>query len=194
MARRLILQRNWPPGSCQRTGCRGNGQRILSKLAKDSAPGTSGPVLPEKLCDLFQHPGYAGRDVCLLGKTQAKIFREMTRGVPHAGPNRNAKTRSDHDRGIENPNGSSRKATASKRGDVLFTLETEKVTYEVESPADGVLAKILIREGETVPSGPSSGISPTPGRNCPWHCPPKPSQSTGNGRRRVQRPPGMNLP
>ncbi len=40
-----------------------------------------------------------------------------------------------------------------KKGEVLFTLETEKVAYEVESPADGVLLKILIREGETVPVG-----------------------------------------
>ena len=44
-------------------------------------------------------------------------------------------------------------AGRDQKGEVLFTLETEKVTYEVESPADGVLAKILIREGETVPVG-----------------------------------------
>lgn len=40
-----------------------------------------------------------------------------------------------------------------KKGEVLFTLETEKVAYEVESPADGVLVKILICAGETVPVG-----------------------------------------
>jgi len=38
-----------------------------------------------------------------------------------------------------------------KKGEVLFVLETEKVTYEVESPEDGILAKILVRENETVP-------------------------------------------
>ena len=30
------------------------------------------------------------------------------------------------------------------KGEVIFVLETEKVTYEVEAPADGFLAQILI--------------------------------------------------
>ncbi len=40
-----------------------------------------------------------------------------------------------------------------KKGDILFVFETEKVTYEVEAPEDGVLAKILVPEKETVPVG-----------------------------------------
>ena len=40
-----------------------------------------------------------------------------------------------------------------QKGDILFVLETEKVTHEVEAPEDGVLAKILIAENETVPVG-----------------------------------------
>jgi pyruvate dehydrogenase E2 component (dihydrolipoamide acetyltransferase) len=40
-----------------------------------------------------------------------------------------------------------------KKGDVLFVLETEKVTYEVEAPEDGVLGKILVKDQETVPVG-----------------------------------------
>ena len=40
-----------------------------------------------------------------------------------------------------------------KKDDVLFVLETEKVTYEVEAPEDGILAKIVCRENETVPVG-----------------------------------------
>lgn len=35
-----------------------------------------------------------------------------------------------------------------QKGEVLFVLETEKVTYEVESPEDGVLGRILIHENE----------------------------------------------
>jgi pyruvate dehydrogenase E2 component (dihydrolipoamide acetyltransferase) len=54
-----------------------------------------------------------------------------------------------------------------KKGDVLFALETEKVTYEVESPADGVLAKILIREGETVPVGAVVGYIAQAGERMP---------------------------
>jgi pyruvate dehydrogenase E2 component (dihydrolipoamide acetyltransferase) len=55
-----------------------------------------------------------------------------------------------------------------KKGDVLFTLETEKVTYEVESPADGVLAKILICEGETVPVGAVVGYITQAGEKLPF--------------------------
>ena len=40
-----------------------------------------------------------------------------------------------------------------KKGDILFVLETEKVTYDVEAPEQGVLAKILVPEKETVPVG-----------------------------------------
>ena len=40
-----------------------------------------------------------------------------------------------------------------RKGDILFILETEKVTYEVESPEDGVVARILVQENETVPVG-----------------------------------------
>ena len=37
-----------------------------------------------------------------------------------------------------------------KKGEILFVLETEKVTYEVEAPEDGVLGKILVKDQETV--------------------------------------------
>ncbi|MBW1941327.1 MAG: dihydrolipoyl dehydrogenase [Deltaproteobacteria bacterium] len=40
-----------------------------------------------------------------------------------------------------------------KKGDILFVLETEKVTYEVESPEDGILGKIHVQAGETVSVG-----------------------------------------
>ena len=36
-------------------------------------------------------------------------------------------------------------------GEVLFEVETDKATMEVESPASGILRKILISEGSTVP-------------------------------------------
>jgi pyruvate dehydrogenase E2 component (dihydrolipoamide acetyltransferase) len=40
-----------------------------------------------------------------------------------------------------------------KKGDILFLLETEKVTYEVEAAEDSVLAKIVIPENDTVAVG-----------------------------------------
>jgi pyruvate dehydrogenase E2 component (dihydrolipoamide acetyltransferase) len=40
-----------------------------------------------------------------------------------------------------------------KRGDAVVELETEKVNYELDSPVDGILLKILTREGAEVPVG-----------------------------------------
>lgn len=40
-----------------------------------------------------------------------------------------------------------------KKGEILFVLETEKVTYEVEAPEDGALGRILVKEQQTVPVG-----------------------------------------
>ncbi len=40
-----------------------------------------------------------------------------------------------------------------KAGEVIFILETEKVTYEVEAPEDGTLGKIIIQNQDTVPVG-----------------------------------------
>lgn len=36
-----------------------------------------------------------------------------------------------------------------KKGDVLFTVATDKLTNDVEADADGVLLKVLLPEGET---------------------------------------------
>jgi pyruvate/2-oxoglutarate dehydrogenase complex dihydrolipoamide acyltransferase (E2) component len=40
-----------------------------------------------------------------------------------------------------------------KQGDPLVELETEKVSYELESPYEGTLLKILARETAEVPVG-----------------------------------------
>ena len=40
-----------------------------------------------------------------------------------------------------------------KKGEPLLEIETDKVTVEVESPADGKLASISAAEGEDVPVG-----------------------------------------
>jgi pyruvate/2-oxoglutarate dehydrogenase complex dihydrolipoamide acyltransferase (E2) component len=39
------------------------------------------------------------------------------------------------------------------RGEPLVEVETDKVNSELEAPADGVLAEVLVGEGETVPVG-----------------------------------------
>ncbi len=40
-----------------------------------------------------------------------------------------------------------------KRGESVVELETEKVNYELDSPVEGVLLKILTRAGVEVPVG-----------------------------------------
>ena len=36
-----------------------------------------------------------------------------------------------------------------EQGEIVMEVETEKATYEIESPASGVLKEILVPEGET---------------------------------------------
>ena len=38
-----------------------------------------------------------------------------------------------------------------KEGEVIFEIETDKVTSDIEAPFSGTLRKILVPEGETVP-------------------------------------------
>lgn len=40
-----------------------------------------------------------------------------------------------------------------KKGDVLYEIETEKVTQEVEAPCDGQLVEIRVAEGENAEVG-----------------------------------------
>jgi pyruvate/2-oxoglutarate dehydrogenase complex dihydrolipoamide acyltransferase (E2) component len=42
---------------------------------------------------------------------------------------------------------------AVKRGEAVVELETEKVNYELDSPVEGILLKILMKEGAEVPVG-----------------------------------------
>jgi pyruvate dehydrogenase E2 component (dihydrolipoamide acetyltransferase) len=46
-----------------------------------------------------------------------------------------------------------REGESVKLGDLLVELETEKVSYELESPAAGTLVKVLAQETAEVPVG-----------------------------------------
>ena len=37
-----------------------------------------------------------------------------------------------------------------REGDIIFEIETDKVTSEIEAPFSGTLTRILVPEGETV--------------------------------------------
>jgi pyruvate dehydrogenase E2 component (dihydrolipoamide acetyltransferase) len=53
------------------------------------------------------------------------------------------------------------------KGEILLEIETDKATMEVESFYDGVLLKILIPEGETVPVMATLGFLGAPGESLP---------------------------
>ncbi|MDR2527443.1 MAG: 2-oxo acid dehydrogenase subunit E2 [Synergistaceae bacterium] len=50
-----------------------------------------------------------------------------------------------------------------KKGELLYVVATDKLTVDVESPADGVLLAITIKEGQDVPVGAPIGAIGTPG-------------------------------
>ena len=58
-------------------------------------------------------------------------------------------TTSDPPDGIFNP----KPGDAFRQGEILYDIETEKATLEVEAPCDGRLVEILVPAGETVEVG-----------------------------------------
>jgi hypothetical protein len=56
-----------------------------------------------------------------------------------------------------------------KRGDPVVELETEKVNYELDSPVEGILLKILTKEGVEVPVGDPVCQIGQPGDVIPQH-------------------------
>jgi pyruvate/2-oxoglutarate dehydrogenase complex dihydrolipoamide acyltransferase (E2) component len=56
---------------------------------------------------------------------------------------------------------------ALKQGDAIVELETEKVNYELDSPVNGVLLKIVCREPAEVPVGGVLGYIGEPGDGVP---------------------------
>jgi pyruvate dehydrogenase E2 component (dihydrolipoamide acetyltransferase) len=53
------------------------------------------------------------------------------------------------------------------RGDAIVELETEKVNYELDSPAEGILLKILTKAGAEVPVGEAVCHIGQPGESIP---------------------------
>lgn len=56
-----------------------------------------------------------------------------------------------------------------KRGDAVVELQTEKVNYELDSPAEGILLRILSQEGAEVPVGDAVCHIGQPGDAIPQH-------------------------
>ncbi|MBX7248450.1 MAG: 2-oxoglutarate dehydrogenase complex dihydrolipoyllysine-residue succinyltransferase [Caulobacteraceae bacterium] len=78
---------------------------------------------------------------------------------------------------------------AVKKDEVLVELETDKVSLEVASPADGVLAEILTPEGATVTPGSVLGkVSEGAGASAPPAAPAKPAETTKAEAPKVEAP------
>jgi pyruvate dehydrogenase E2 component (dihydrolipoamide acetyltransferase) len=54
-----------------------------------------------------------------------------------------------------------------RKGDVVVIIETDKAAFDVESPGDGVLLKIVVPEGTVVPVGATIGVVGAPGTPLP---------------------------
>ncbi|MDR1740786.1 MAG: 2-oxo acid dehydrogenase subunit E2 [Synergistaceae bacterium] len=54
-----------------------------------------------------------------------------------------------------------------KKGELLYTVATDKLTVDVESPADGVLGAITVEIGQEVPVGAPLGVIVAPGEAVP---------------------------
>ena len=54
-----------------------------------------------------------------------------------------------------------------RKGDVVVVIETDKASFDVESPGDGVLLKIVVPEGTVVPVGATIGVVGAPGTPLP---------------------------
>jgi pyruvate dehydrogenase E2 component (dihydrolipoamide acetyltransferase) len=54
-----------------------------------------------------------------------------------------------------------------RKGDVLVVVETDKANFDVESPGDGVLLRIVVAEGTVVPVGATIGVVGAPGAPLP---------------------------
>jgi pyruvate dehydrogenase E2 component (dihydrolipoamide acetyltransferase) len=74
-----------------------------------------------------------------------------------------------------------------EKGQAIAEIETEKATVEIEAAAAGILARIIVHAGETVPVGTLIGVIAEPGEEVtaapspPAPPPPAPVPETGEG-------------
>jgi pyruvate dehydrogenase E2 component (dihydrolipoamide acetyltransferase) len=64
-----------------------------------------------------------------------------------------------------------------EKGEIIFIVETEKVTTEVESPASGILAKILVPVGVEVPVLTLAAVITEPGEELPAEYAARPTEA-----------------
>ena len=70
---------------------------------------------------------------------------------------------------------------AVKKGELLYVVATDKLTVDMESPADGVLLAITVKEGEEVPVGAPIGLIGAQGEQASPDAPADTPAPTGAG-------------
>ena len=60
-----------------------------------------------------------------------------------------------------------KKGDVVKKGDILFSYETDKASFEEEAPADGVVLEIFCDEGDEVPVLENVMVIGQPGEKAP---------------------------
>ena len=54
-----------------------------------------------------------------------------------------------------------------EKGDVVLEIDTDKTSFEIESPADGTIRNLSVEAGETVPVGTTLAFITAPGEEVP---------------------------
>jgi len=54
-----------------------------------------------------------------------------------------------------------------EKGEILYMLEAEKITLEIEAPASGFLTKVMAKAGDVVPVGTVIAFIIAPGEKLP---------------------------
>jgi pyruvate dehydrogenase E2 component (dihydrolipoamide acetyltransferase) len=82
------------------------------------------------------------------------------------------------------------------QGEIILDVATDKLTFEVECPEDGVLLKIVVPEGQSVPVGENLGIIGTAGEDISSMLSGSPSDASAEENRveEIAEPPEKSVP
>ena len=77
-----------------------------------------------------------------------------------------------------------------RKGDPLLEIDTDKTSFEIESPADGVIRDLRGEEGETVPVGATLAYVTEPGEDLPEEPEAKPEEEPEPAQETTRHPQG----
>ena len=78
-----------------------------------------------------------------------------------------------------------KKGDPVKKGDILFSYETDKASFEAEAEADGIILETFFADGEEIPVLTNIAVIGQPGESADEFRPGKPDLSSGSDKERV---------